>query len=88
MISDPTTAEDIAKSIRDKYGPSHLDSCRIRVLANLTDALAEDLIAAEPSTRFSIIESVTGISKPFLINTIRYEQDDTLLWVTIEAQAI
>jgi len=48
--------------------------------------LAEALIAAEPSTRFTAIESATGVSKDFFINTIGYKQDDTLLWVTIEAQ--
>jgi len=55
------------------------------VLANLSDSLAGQLIAAEPSTRFTAIESVTGISKDFYIDYIEYKQDDTLLWVTIEA---
>ena len=61
---------------------------RIEVLANQSDALAQALIEAEVSTRFTAIESATGISKDFYVNTIGYKQQDTLLWVTIEGEAV
>ncbi len=86
LHADPTTAETIAKTIVAKYAPSHISTCRIKVLANLSDSLAQALLEAEPSTRFTAIESVTGLSKDFFINTIGYQQIDTLLWVTIQGQ--
>ncbi len=86
LHADPTTAETIAKTIVAKHAPSHISTCRIKVLANLSDSLAQALLAAEPSTRFTAIETVTGLSKDFFINTIGYQQIDTLLWVTIQGQ--
>ena len=85
LIEDALTVENICASVLNKYAPSHINSCRVTVLANLSDSLAAQLILAEPSTRFTAIESVTGISKDFYIDYIEYKQDDTLLWVTIEA---
>ena len=86
LIEDAGTVEDIADSILAKYAPSHVRHCAITVLANLSDDLATDLITAEPSTRFTMAEEVTGIEQDFFINSLRYKQQDTLLWVTIEAE--
>jgi len=85
LTEDPTRAEAIADDILVDYAPSHTAGTRLEVLANITDALAAQLIVAEPSTLFTAVESVTGISKNFYIDNIRYRQDHTLLWVTIEA---
>ena len=86
LIEDPTVAEDIADGILVDYAPSHTASCRITVLANITNALAAQLIIAEVSTKFTAIESITGISKDFYLDHVRYKQDHTLLWVTIDAE--
>jgi hypothetical protein len=88
LINDPTLAETVASDILAHYAPSHLDTCRITVLANLNDTLAQGLLTAEPSTRFTAIESVTGISQDFYIQRIGYKQRDTLLWVTIDGEAV
>jgi len=86
LIEDAATVENLVDLILARYAPSHIDTCKITVLANLSDELAGQLIAADPSTRFTAIETVTGISKDFYINAIEYKQDDTLLWVTIEGE--
>ena len=83
QIVDPGTAYNYAAFIKGNYAPSHIDTCKIRVLANQTDALAKGLIEAEVSTRFTVIEDVTGISRDFYVQKIQYKQEDTLLWVTI-----
>lgn len=86
LIEDPNRAVEIADDILDHYAPSHTAGTRLELLANLSDSLAAALIASEVSTLFSAVESVTGISKDFYIDNIRYVQDHTLLWVIIEAE--
>jgi len=86
LIEDAETAEDIVDALLAKYAPSHIDKCVVTVPANIDDDLATQFILAEPSTRFTAIESVTGIEKDFYINRIKYRQQDTLLWCTIEAE--
>ena len=85
LIVDPGTAQTRATTILTKYAPSHINGCTILVLANLSDALAQSLIEAEVSTRFTAVEYLTGVNKDFFIDHIGYKQDHTLLWVTIEA---
>ena len=86
LIEDPTRAENICDDILENYAPSHTDTCKITVLANIDSTLASQLITAEVSTKFTAIETITGINKDFYIDKIRYRQDYTLLWVTIEAE--
>ena len=86
LIVDPKTAKDIADDIIEKYAPSHIDKCRIIVLANQTSTLANALVAAEVSTRFRLKEDLLGIDGDYFINHLSYKQQDTLLIVTIEAE--
>ena len=88
LIEDPTRAENICDDILTDYGPSHTAKCQITVLANIDNDLAQSLIEAEPSTKFTAIESVTGISKDFYIDNVRYKQDHSLLWVTVDAEEV
>jgi len=87
LISAPATADTRAQDIIDKYAASHIGRCRVMVCANQDLSLAKNLIEAETSTRFTITETATGIDKDFFVDRIAYRQINTLLWVTIEAQA-
>ena len=86
QIVDPNVAKGYAGIIKGAYTNPHFRASRIHFLANQTAAIATGAIAAEPSTRFIAIESVTGVSYSFYINRIRYTQEGPNLWVTLSSQ--
>jgi hypothetical protein len=86
LITDPSVADTRAEAIRDAYGPSHIGSCKVTVCANLNNEIAKYLIEAEPSTKFTAIETATGVSRDFYIDKIQYKYDVTLLWATLHAR--
>ena len=63
----------------------HINVRRIVFLANQTSALAAAALAAEVSSRFTLIESVTGVSEDFFIQRVKYTQSGTALLAEILA---
>jgi len=86
LVSDPSTVSTRAEAIRDKYAPSNVKRAKIEVLVNQSSVLAKKLIEAEVSTRFTAIESQTGISSDFFLNRVSYKQETTLLFAILEAE--
>jgi len=63
----------------------HINVRRIVFLANQTSALAAAALAVEVSSRFTLIESVTGLSEDFFVQRLKYTQIGTGLLVEILA---
>ena len=75
----PTAIGDMGFG-HDWDGAAHNSICRRR-----SSVFAEAALGLEISTRFTAIEAVTGVSKDFYVNRLRYRQVSTQLFVDILA---
>jgi len=87
QITDPNKAYNYAAWLKNAYGVPSLQAVRVIFLANQTEALTIGAVDAEISTRFTLIEAATGVSKDFFINKIKYTHRGRNLWVEILAKA-
>lgn len=88
LQDDIPTIKSRVENILFEWADSHISEATIRILANQNTSLAKKLIELEPNDKITAKESATGVDKDCYINYIEYEQDSTLLWVTLRADII
>jgi len=85
QISDIQVGKNYAGWTLGVLSLPHINVRRIVFLANQTSALAAAALAVEVSTRFTLIESLTGLSEDFFVQRLKYTQSGTALLVEILA---
>ena len=83
QITEVEKAQDYADFILGMVGIQRMGSTRVSVLANQSAALKAGLVAAEVSTLFTVVESVTGSNGDYYVNKIKYTQEGPALWVDL-----
>ncbi len=79
--TDPEDGHNVAVWVLNAVGTTPVKAKRVIFLANQSSALVAAALALEISSRFTLIETATGISEDFFVQRIIYRQAGPMLWV-------